>query len=41
MPMTDGTRSLTIPRYNPVHAVMMRHIVHDAGLTMDEFRALL
>ena len=39
--MTDGTRILTIPRNNPVNAFTMGGIVRDAGLTPDEFRALL
>ena len=39
--MTDGTRILTIPRNNPVNAYTMGGIVRDAGLTPDEFRALL
>ncbi len=39
--MTDGTRILTIPRHNPVHAITMGKIVRDAGLTNNEFRKLL
>ena len=39
--MTDGTRIVTIPRHNPVHAITMGNIVRDAGLTNEEFRALL
>ena len=39
--MSDGQRILTIPRHNPVNAVTMGGIVRDAGLTVDEFRALL
>jgi predicted RNA binding protein YcfA (HicA-like mRNA interferase family) len=39
--MTDGTRILTIPRHNPVHAITMGNIVRDAGLTNEEFRNLL
>jgi predicted RNA binding protein YcfA (HicA-like mRNA interferase family) len=39
--MTDGTRIVTIPRHNPVHAITMGNIVRDAGLTNDEFRRLL
>ena len=39
--MTDGPRILTIPRHNPVNAYTMGGIVRDAGLTPDEFRALL
>jgi predicted RNA binding protein YcfA (HicA-like mRNA interferase family) len=39
--MTNGVRILTIPRHNPVNAFTMGGIVRDAGLTVDEFRALL
>ena len=38
---TDGVRILTVPRNNPVNAFTMRGIVRDAGLTVEEFRALL
>jgi len=39
--MTDGIRILMIPRHNPVNAFTMGGIVRDAGLSEDEFRALL
>jgi predicted RNA binding protein YcfA (HicA-like mRNA interferase family) len=39
--MTDGVRIVTIPRHNPINAFTMGGIVRDAGLTEDEFRALL
>jgi predicted RNA binding protein YcfA (HicA-like mRNA interferase family) len=39
--MSDGRRILTIPRANPVNAYTMGGIVRDAGLTVDEFKALL
>jgi predicted RNA binding protein YcfA (HicA-like mRNA interferase family) len=39
--MTDGIRIVTIPRNNPVNAFTMGGIVHDAGLTIEEFRKLL
>jgi predicted RNA binding protein YcfA (HicA-like mRNA interferase family) len=39
--MTDGVRTVTIPRYNPVNAITMGNIVRDAGLTNDAFRNLL
>ncbi len=39
--MSDGTRVVTIPRHNPIHAVTMGNIVRDAGLSIDEFKALL
>jgi hypothetical protein len=39
--MTDGMRKLVIPRNNPINAITMGGIVHEAGLTIDEFRKLL
>ncbi len=39
--MTDGSRTLTIPRGNPIHAITMGNIVRDAGLTEEQFRRLL
>jgi predicted RNA binding protein YcfA (HicA-like mRNA interferase family) len=39
--MTDGTRTVTIPRHNPVNAFTMGRIVVDAGFTIDDFRKLL
>ena len=39
--MTDGVRTVTIPRHNPVNAITMGNIVRDAGLTNEEFRRLL
>jgi predicted RNA binding protein YcfA (HicA-like mRNA interferase family) len=39
--MTDSIRIITIPRHNPVNAFTMGGIVRDAGLSEDEFRALL
>jgi predicted RNA binding protein YcfA (HicA-like mRNA interferase family) len=39
--MSNGQRILTIPRHNPVNAITMGGIARDAGLTVDEFRALL
>ena len=39
--MTDGMRILTIPRHNPINAFTMGGIVRDAGISEDEFRALL
>ena len=39
--MTDNVRIVTIPRHNPVNAFTMGGIVRDAGLTDQEFRALL
>ena len=39
--MSDRGRFITIPRHNPVNAFTMAGIVHDAGLTIDEFKKLL
>ncbi len=39
--MSDGIRFVTIPRHNPVNAITMGGIVRDAGLTVEQFRALL
>jgi len=39
--MTDGRRILTIPRHDPVDAVTMGGIVHDAGLSAHRVRELL
>ncbi|MDY0033098.1 MAG: hypothetical protein RBT84_14160 [FCB group bacterium] len=39
--MTDGLRILTIPRSNPINAHTMGGIVRDAGLSAEQFRALL
>ena len=38
--MTDGSRTLTIPRHNPINAITMGNIVRDAGLDIEEFRRL-
>ena len=37
----DDGRIVTIPRHNPVNAFTMGGIVRDAGLTIDQFKALL
>ncbi len=39
--MSNGGRFVTIPRHNPIKAFTMGGIVKDAGLTVEEFRALL
>jgi hypothetical protein len=39
--ISDGTRFVTIPRRNPINAFTMGGIVRDAGLTVEQFRALL
>lgn len=39
--MSDGRRILTVPRHNPVNAFTLGGIVRDAGLTPEQFQALL
>ena len=39
--MSDGRRTITIPRHNPINAFTMFGIVRDAGLTVEQFRNLL
>jgi len=39
--MTDGARKVVIPRHNPVNAITMGGIVHDAGMSIEQFRKLL
>jgi len=39
--MSDGRRTVTVPRHNPVNAFTMFGIVRDAGLTVEQFRELL
>ena len=39
--MTDGERIIIIPRANSINAFTMAGIIKDAGMTIEEFRALL
>ena len=39
--MSNGKRVISIPRHNPIHAFTLAGIVKDAGLTINEFKALL
>jgi predicted RNA binding protein YcfA (HicA-like mRNA interferase family) len=39
--MSDGIRTLTIPRHNPVDSFTMGYIAKQAGFTPDQFRKLL
>ena len=39
--LSDGRRTIVIPRANPVNAITMFRIVRDAGLTIEQFRELL
>ncbi len=39
--MSNGVRTLTIPRHNPINAYTMGNIAKQAGFTPDEFRKLL
>jgi len=39
--MSNGQRIVTVPRHNPVNAFTMGGIARDAGLSVEEFRALI
>ncbi len=39
--MTNGERIIIIPRADPINAFTMGGIIHDAGLTIEEFKKLL
>lgn len=39
--MTNGKKRLVIPRHNPINALTMGSIAKDAGLSPEQFRALL
>ncbi len=39
--MSDGTRYIAIPRHNPLNPYTLQRIIHDAGLTDDQFKSLL
>lgn len=39
--MSDGERFITIPRHNPIKAFTMGGIAKDAGLSVEQFKALL
>jgi predicted RNA binding protein YcfA (HicA-like mRNA interferase family) len=39
--LSDGLKTLVIPRANPINSFTMFGIVKDAGLTVDQFRKLL
>ena len=39
--MSNGARKVVVPRNDPVDAYTMAAIVRDAGLTIEEFKALL
>ncbi len=39
--MSNGSVRLTIPRHSPINAITMGAIAKDAGLTPQQFRALL
>jgi len=39
--MSNGVRTLTIPRHNPINAYTMGNIAKQAGFTPEEFRNLL
>lgn len=39
--MSNGKTRLIIPRHSPINAITMGAIAKDAGLSPDQFRALL
>ncbi|MGL6097945.1 MAG: type II toxin-antitoxin system HicA family toxin [Fimbriiglobus sp.] len=39
--MSDGTRTVSIPRHNPIKTFTMGGIARDAGLTPEEFLRLV
>ena len=39
--MSNGARTLTIPRHNPINAYTMGNIAKQAGFTPEEFRKFL
>ena len=39
--MSNGVRTLTIPRHNPINAYTMGNIAKQAGFKPEEFRKLL
>ena len=39
--LSNGVRTVQVPRNNPVNAYTMAKIIRDAGLTLDEFKELL
>lgn len=38
MILSDGTRTLIVPRNNPINPYTMGYIVKEAGMTVEEFR---
>jgi hypothetical protein len=38
---SDGVGLLTMPRHNPIHAITKGGMVREAGLTIEDVRALL
>ncbi len=41
MILSDGMRTLIVPRNNPINAFTMGYIVKEAGMTIEEFRKAL
>ena len=39
--LSNGLRTVQVPRNNPVNAYTMAKIIRDAGLTIEEFKNLL
>jgi predicted RNA binding protein YcfA (HicA-like mRNA interferase family) len=39
--LSDGTRTVVVPRNNPINPFTMGYIVKESGTTIQEFRKLL
>jgi predicted RNA binding protein YcfA (HicA-like mRNA interferase family) len=39
--MTDGSKTIVLPRQNPIDAVTMFEIVKSSGLTVEQFKELM
>ncbi len=39
--LSDGVRTVQLPRHNPINSFTMGKIAKDAGFTPDEFKKLL
>jgi len=39
--LSDGTRTLIVPRNNPINPFTMGYIVKEAGMTIEEFRRMI
>ena len=39
--MSDGTKYITLPRHDPLNPYTLQRVIRDAGLTDEQFKALL